>query len=126
MENKKVILITEDDDSLRSVLRDKLVHDGLVVLEAKNGEEGLVIAFKEHPDLVVLDILMPKMDGMKMLEKLRADKWGKDVHVIVLTNLSDTGEFMKIKEKGSFEFFVKTNIKIEDVLVKIKEKLGII
>lgn len=128
MENKKIILITEDDKSLRGAMANKLINDGFTILEAKDGEEGLLISLKEHPDLILLDIAMPKMDGMTMLRNLREDKWGKTVPVIILTNLSSANEERNkdITELEPTYYFVKTDKHIEEIVEKIKEKLGII
>src|SRR3990167_5025363 len=86
---KIAIEVIEDDLSLRAVLRDKFVLEGWNVTEARNGEEGLAIALRDRPDLIVLDIIMPVMDGMTMMRKLRqTNEWGKEVPIILLTNLS--------------------------------------
>ena len=127
MENKKIILITEDEKSLRSALHAKLAGSGFDVLDAKDGEEGLQTALKEHPDLILLDLLMPKMDGMSMLRKLRADAWGKTVPVIILTNLtSDDEERNKnIVELEPTYYFIKTDESLEGIIEKIKERLEV-
>ncbi|MFA6354847.1 MAG: response regulator [Candidatus Paceibacterota bacterium] len=126
--NRKIILVTEDDKSLRGALDDKLISEGFTILEAKDGEEGLAISLVEHPDLILLDIAMPKMDGMSMLKKLREDSWGKTVPVIILTNLSSADEERNkdITELEPTYYFIKTDIKIEEVVDKIKERLGLI
>ncbi len=123
MANKKRILTVEDEAPLRSALVFKLANEGFEVLSAKNGEEGLQMALSEHPDLILLDIVMPKMDGMKVLENLRADAWGKTAQVIMLTNLSDNEKVSKAITNHAFDFFVKSDIKIQDVIDKIKAKL---
>ncbi|MFA5997557.1 MAG: response regulator [Candidatus Paceibacterota bacterium] len=123
-ENKKTILIVEDEEPLQLVLNDVLAVEGYNVLVAKDGLEGLAVATKEHPDLILLDILMPKMGGLEMLKKLREDEWGKKVPVIVLTNLSDNEDVAKAMEGDVFEYFVKTDIKIDEVIKRIKEKIG--
>ncbi len=120
--NKK-ILIVEDELSLRNALRDKLTHEGFSVLEAKNGEEGLEAALREHPDIILLDIIMPVMDGATMLNKLRHDPWGTKVAVIILTNLSEAEDSL-MRSRGSLDYIVKSNWKIEDVVAKIRERLG--
>ena len=84
-----VILIVEDDEAMLEVLIDEFKREGFKTLSAKNGVEGLDTALEKHPDIILLDILMPEMDGLTMLTKLRDDKWGKDVPVILLTNYSD-------------------------------------
>jgi len=121
---KKIILVVEDEDPLRMVLKDVLTVEGYGILEAKNGIEGLDMALREHPDLILLDILMPKMDGLEMLKKLREDEWGKQAPVIVLTNLSDNEDIARAVEEDVFEYFVKTDIKINEVIARIREKIG--
>lgn len=116
---QKTILIAEDELLLRNALRDKLMREGFAVLEAKNGKEGLKIALSKHPDLILLDIIMPIMDGMTMLAKLREDKWGKDARVIVLTNLSEIAVAHE-----SYDYLVKSDWKIEDLIARVREKLG--
>src|SRR3989344_2983901 len=86
----KQILIVEDDKSLLQVLYDKLTQEGYSILSAVNGAIGLEAAQKNHPDLILLDIVLPKMDGMAMMHKLREDEWGKKVPVIILTNYDAT------------------------------------
>jgi DNA-binding response OmpR family regulator len=119
----KKILIVEDEAPLRNALRDKLIGEGFMVFEAVNGEAGLELALKEHPDLILLDIVMPKMDGFAMLEAMRTDPWGKKANVIVLTNLNDQEYVLKSFRDEVYDFFVKTDVRIEDLISKIKGKL---
>ena len=128
MENKKIILVTEDEKILRDVLGSKLISEGFGVLKAKNGEEGLEISLREHPDLILLDLLMPKMDGMTMFKKLREDIWGKTVPVIILTNLSGADEERNkdITELEPTYYFIKTDKSLEEIVEKIKERLGLL
>src|SRR3989339_557055 len=106
--NKK-ILIVEDEAPLRNAVSDILTFEGFTVFQAKNGQEGLDIALREHPDLTLLDLMMPIMDGLTMLEKLRQDQtWGTQA-----------------AEAGSYDFLVKSDWNIEDVVRKIKGRLGI-
>ena len=121
---KKIILVVEDEEPMQRVLKDVLTVEGYEVFEAKNGVEGLELSLKEHPDLILLDILMPKMDGLEMLKRLREDEWGNKVPVIVLTNLCDNEDIAKAVEEDVFEYFVKTDIKIDEVLSRIREKIG--
>src|SRR3990167_6145262 len=123
MGDKKTILIVEDEISLLNALRDKLTREGFSTLEAKNGEEGLEVALREHPDLILLDIVMPKMDGMTMLRKLREDLWGKSAKVIILTNLSDKEKMAEALEQKLHKYLVKSDWKIEDVVAKVREQL---
>lgn len=124
MENKKILII-EDEKPLRSALHDKLSREGFsVILEAQNGKDGLEIALREHPDMILLDIVMPVMDGMTMLRELRKDAWGKDVKVIILTNLSDNEKVGEAVSGGAYDYLVKTDWRLEDVISKIRERLG--
>ncbi len=122
----KSVLIVEDEIPMLQVLAEKLQEAGFVVSQAKDGQEGLQMAFSQHPSIVLLDILMPKMDGMEMMQKLRADSWGKDVPVIILTNVSpDTDTTMKaIVTFQPVYYLVKSNTKLEEVIKKVNEVTG--
>ncbi len=123
--NKK-ILIVEDEAPLRNAVTDILTFEGFTVFQAKNGQEGLDLALKEHPDLILLDLMMPIMDGLTMLEKLRQDaEFGKTAAVILLTNINDPEKVAMATEAGSYDFLVKSDWNIEDVVKKIKGRLGI-
>lgn len=126
--NKKILIIEEieDDASLRAVIHDKLSREGFGVIEAKDGEEGLALALSEKPDLILLDIVMPKMDGVTMLKKLReANEWGKNIPVILLTNLSADNEKMNqmITDYEPAYYLVKSNWSLHDLIEKIKERI---
>ena len=120
---KKKILIVEDEMAILNVLADKFTLEGFEVAVAKNGQEGLKIALKNHPDLVLLDIVMPIMDGMTMLGELRKDLWGKDVSVIFLTNLSDASRVLQSLDQGVNDYLVKSDWKIKDIVEMVKGKL---
>lgn len=117
------VLIVEDEHSLLKVLGDKLTHAGFAVLAATNGEEGLHMALAHHPDILLLDILMPKMDGLQLLAELRKDTWGREVPVILLTNSRDLESVAQATSHGAYDYFVKSDMKLEDVVAKVKEKL---
>ncbi|MBI3589207.1 MAG: response regulator [Candidatus Liptonbacteria bacterium] len=126
MENKKTILIVEDEVPLLNALHEKLMRNGFITIEARNGEQGLEAAIREHPDLILLDIIMPKMDGMTMFKKLRNEnEWGKSVPVIILTNLGSADE-ARNKDATELEpshYLVKTDWTLEEVVTKIRERL---
>lgn len=123
--NKKSLLIVEDDIALRKVLNDRLTNDGFVTYEAQNGEEGLAQALAHHPDLIILDIFMPKMDGISMLAKLReADAWGKHVNVLVLTNSTDAQTIAKVTGYGSIDFLIKSEWSLEALVARIRERIA--
>jgi len=120
----KKILVIEDEPILSKALGDNLAQEGFEVLRALDGEEGLNLALSEHPDLILLDILLPKMDGLTLLDKIREDSWGKSVPVIILSNLSGPAYVAEAIENVN-EYLVKVDWKIEDIIKKIKERLKI-
>lgn len=124
MEPKKKVLVVEDEPALSAILRGKLEHGVCEVLEAKDGEEGLIIALSEHPDIILLDLNMPGMDGMTMLHKLRADAWGAKAGVIILTNVGDTEKVAQAMESDAFEYYIKSDTQIDTVVARVKERLG--
>lgn len=128
----KNILIVEDEVPMLKALARQLDQSGFSVLEAEDGEQGLKKALDKKPDLILLDILMPKMDGLTMLKHLRKSAWGRKVPVILLTNLSDpekiisaTKSYTKTLESGLYEYLIKSDWKLNDIVKKIKEKLEI-
>jgi len=126
---KKTILIVEDDLSIIKMLVDKLRMEGFNVLQANDGEEGLMIASDNNPDIILLDIIMPKMDGLTMMKKLRSkNEWGKKVPIILLTNLSPDDDRVNeiITENMPSYYILKPNWDINDVLEKVKESLNIV
>jgi len=127
METKKTILIIEDEKNLRDAIVDILKIKNFDPLEAKNGREGVELALSKHPDLILLDLILPEMDGMTALKKIRADDWGANVPVIILTNLSATNEQLvedMITHKPMY-YLVKSDWKLHDVVDKIDEILKI-
>lgn len=120
---KKSILIAEDESAMRKLLVDAFNKEDFKVIETKNGQEALTSALKKHPNFILLDINMPKMDGLTMLEELRQDEWGKTANVTILTNSEDQEKVARAMKNYTFEYLIKTNWKIEDIVKKIKEKL---
>ena len=122
-QTKKKILIVEDEIPLLQLLADQLNRQGLIVFEAKNGVEGLKTALEAKPDLILLDIAMPEMDGIDMLKKLRDDVWGKNARVLILSNFSDSDKIAAALGEGGFEYLIKSDWSLERLLIKIKETL---
>lgn len=121
----KKILIVEDDRSLQLALSEKFKREGFEVLTAFNGKTGLKSALKNRPNIILLDLLMPVMDGMTMLKELRKDDWGKFVYVIILTNkepdssLSD--EAARIPYMSSY--LMKSDFDISDIVKMVKKRI---
>ncbi|HSR89169.1 MAG TPA: response regulator [Candidatus Udaeobacter sp.] len=120
---KNKILIVEDELDLLGVLAQKFDMEKFEVFKAANGQLGLEEALKSHPDLILLDIIMPVMDGVTMLKMLREDSWGKDVPVILLTNLSDESKIAEAMQHGVYDYLVKADWNINDVVAKVKSRL---
>ncbi|MBI2031900.1 MAG: response regulator [Candidatus Levybacteria bacterium] len=119
--NTLKILIIEDDQALHSAMVTKLEKEGFSVISAYDGKEGLDKALSNHPDLILLDIILPVMDGMTVLEELRRDSWGRNAEVIVLSNLSGAEKDTKIEENTVRAFLVKSDWKLEDLVSLIKQ-----
>jgi DNA-binding response OmpR family regulator len=127
IQHKPKVLVVEDDLPILNALVDKLTRQEFDVLAAKNGQEGLTIALKERPDVILVDMLMPIMDGSTMMTKLRQEnEWGKEVPIMVLTNLS-TAEMEIIKaviEAEPAYYLVKSNWSLAEVVKKVRKTLS--
>lgn len=119
----KKILIVEDELQLLNSLKIKIRHEGFTVFVAKDGAEGLRIALKNKPDLILLDVIMPKMDGIEMLKRLRRDAWGKDVPVILLSNDDDPDHIKETLKDNATDYLIKSDWRLEDIITKVKETL---
>lgn len=121
----KKILVVEDESPLRVALSNELENAGYLVLQAKDGVEGLDVALEQQPTLILLDIAMPRMDGFTMLDRLREDAWGKNVKIIILTNYDADDEKMYrvIKDQPSY-YLVKSNNTLEEILEKVQDVLS--
>jgi len=121
----KTVLVIEDEEALQRMLSAKLSSEGLTVLQASNGQEGLRIIDTKHPDLILLDMVMPQMDGIHVLRALHSTPTDKRIPVIVLSNLSNDESVAESMENGVFDYLIKSDWSLEDVAKKVKEKLGI-
>ena len=121
------ILIVEDDVIINKVYTEELRTMGFHVLTAMNGRDGLDLAMREKPDLILLDILMPIMDGLTMMDKLRENGlYGKNVPIILLTNMSAGEEkiMQSVTKNEPAYYLVKSDWNLSDVIEKIKERLA--
>jgi DNA-binding response OmpR family regulator len=117
---KKKILVVEDEPALRKALSEKLSLAGYNVMVAVDGQEGLTMAINKKPKVILLDLMLPKMDGMSVLDRLRKDSWGKDVPVIILTNLMATDGYKKLaKDFKVYDYVVKSDKTLEEVVSKV-------
>ena len=120
----KKILVIEDEAAMRQILVDKFAWEGFTVLTAVDGEEGLQVSLREHPDLIVLDILLPKMDGLTMLRALGEDEWGREVPVVVFTNVSEASGITPTMKKNVVAFLPKAESDINALVGVVKDRLG--
>lgn len=121
--SSRTILVIEDDPLLSKMYEAKFVNGGFKVIKAADGEEGLKMSMNMHPDFILLDVMMPRLSGIDMLEILRKDAWGAHVPVMVLSNLSETQEGDKAKALGVKEYLVKANFTPSEILEKVKAYL---
>ena len=122
----KKILIIDDDKIFSKILRDGLIGGGqgkYEVLTAFDGEEGLAVAAKERPDLVMLDMMMPKLTGIEFLKKYRQEEWGKDTPVIVETQLSDLEKMSEGVALGVRGYIIKSDYSLETILRQVEDIL---
>lgn len=116
------ILVIEDDSRLRTALVRKLEQEGYAVLAAADGEEGLEAA-AEQPDLILLDLLMPKLDGREMLQQLRESDWGRRIPVIILTNDASTRSVNTALRAGAPAYFTKVDISLKEIIEAVRDHL---
>lgn len=117
------ILVVEDDSALAEALETTLSAEGFKVSKARDGEEGLKMVKKDKPDLILLDIVMPKMDGITMMERLQEKPATKSIPIIFLTNLSDVDTISKVVRQGMFDYLVKTEWDINELVELVKKRL---
>jgi DNA-binding response OmpR family regulator len=126
---KKKVLIVEDDRALRQALVEKFTSEDFAVLSSQNGIDGLANALTNRPDIILLDIIMPDVDGLTMLERLRqANSWGKGVQVILLTNVTPDSEevITRITQNPPSFYMVKSDYMLSEVVAKVRECLALI
>jgi DNA-binding response OmpR family regulator len=120
----KKILFIEDEAVLQKTLGDSLRQKGYEIKSALDGEDGLRLAKTEKPDLILLDLILPKKHGLEVLEELRSVEEGKSIPVVILTNLENIAEVEKAIELGATTYLVKNNYSLQEVVEKIEKALG--
>jgi len=124
MEHPKKILIIEDDSFLLQMYSTKFELEGFVVESALDGSRGLALAKKIKPSVILLDLLMPKMDGFEVLQAIKADEEIKDIPVIILSNLSQREEVKKCFDLGAEDYLIKAHFVPAEVINKIKKLIN--
>lgn len=120
---KNKILVVEDDLILQKALVDFLISDGFEVVSASNGEEGVAQAKKEDPDLIILDIILPKKDGYEVIRDLKDDQATKYIPIVLLTNLGSITDVQKALDLGATTYLIKADYKLTEISKKIKDIL---
>ena len=119
----KTILFIEDESALQKTFGEILKQEGCEMIPALDGEIGLRLAKDKKPDLILLDLILPKVHGFEVFKKLKEDKDTRDIPVIVLTNLEGLGDVDKAIELGATAYLVKAQYSLEEVVEKIKKAL---
>jgi|SRR3989339_617823 len=120
----KKILFIEDEKSLQEVLGEALKQNDFEVKEALNGQVGLELAQTFNPDLILLDLILPRVNGFEVLEKLKSSEKTKNIPVIILTNLENNEDIQHVLELGAFDYLVKSNYSLNEIINKVKEALN--
>lgn len=120
----KKVIIAEDDEHISKVYEIKLVREGINVLVARDGEEAIAKILTEKPDLVILDLMIPKKDGFAVLEEVRKDPAIAHIPILVLSNLGQQKDQERAMSLGANEYLIKVDYPIQDVVNKVKGYLG--
>lgn len=118
------ILLAEDDRFLRKAAETALKRQGFSVLAAVDGDEALRMARTEAPDLILLDLIMPKLQGFEVLRALKADTATATIPIIILSNLGQDSDVKQAMEAGAAGYFVKANLSLQDLVKRVDEALG--
>jgi DNA-binding response OmpR family regulator len=121
----KKILLVEDDDALASVYQTRLAAEGFELKRVPNGEDALASALEYKPDLILLDVMMPKVSGFDVLDILRNTPETTNIKVIMLTALSQDSDRERAESLGVDDYLVKSQVVIADVVAKVKQHLGV-
>lgn len=118
------ILLVEDDFSLRDIYSARIMADNHTVVTASDGEEALAVAMREHPDLIILDVMMPKISGFDVLDILRSTPETKTTKVIMMTALGQDSDRQRGEALGVNKYLVKSQVTLEDVISSINDILA--
>jgi DNA-binding response OmpR family regulator len=121
--NKKLIVIVEDDDIVTNILTERLKKAGYMVEIANNGRAGLDLILKKRPDLVLLDIILPEIDGLEVLNELKNNGFLPDLPVIIISNSGQPVEIKRFFQLGAVDYLIKVNFNPNEVLEKVRRIL---
>jgi DNA-binding response OmpR family regulator len=124
MEGTKKILLVEDEPMLSNILNQRLGKEGFQVIVARDGSEAVRILKQEKPDLILLDIILPKMSGFEVMETMKSDPTLQSAPVVVVSNLGQAEDVERGQSLGAIGYFIKAQLSVEDLVSKIKEFLA--
>lgn len=124
MSDKVKILLVEDDQDLQEMYETKFTMEGYEVIKAENGATALNTVAAAKPQIILLDIVMPEIDGFQVLKDLKADPATQNIPVILLTNLGQEGDIKRGMELGAVDYLIKANFTPNEVVAKVKKALG--
>ncbi len=126
MDNQKIhLLVVEDDEFLVKMYESGLSREGFLVTTAGDGEAGFEAAKRLKPDLILLDLILPKMDGFSCLEKLKEDNATKRIPVVILSNLGQDSDIKRGLDMGAEDYLIKTDYTVKQIGSKVKKLLGV-
>lgn len=122
MEQKKVLVI-EDEPDIREAIVEALSETNIITYSAENGQQGLRVALEEKPDMILLDLVMPIMDGHEFLKQLRLDPWGRSAKVITLTSMDDVNSIASAHKGDIEDYIIKSHNSLKEILSKVRLSL---
>jgi DNA-binding response OmpR family regulator len=125
MTEMKKILLTEDDEFLSSLIKNRLEREHFEVKIAKDGDEVLAMLKTYQPDLILLDIILPKKLGFEVLEEIQSNKALSHAPVMIMSNLGQDSDIQRAKELGAVDYFIKAKVVIDDLIIRIKSFLEV-
>ncbi len=124
MATSKTVMIVEDDSFLSQLLSNRLGRDGLNIIRAGDGEEALGVLKNTRPDLILLDLILPKKSGFEVMEEIQRNPLLKKAPIVIISNLGQDDDISRGKQLGAIEYYVKAKISIEDLVTKVQELLN--
>ncbi len=123
LEGKKVMWV-EDDNFLSGLIGKKLAHEKAILFSANNGEDAVVMIEKEHPDVLLLDILLPGITGLQVLQKIKSNPTTKDIPVLLLSNLGQKADIDKGAQLGAEKFLIKATLSLDEIVREVKSVIA--
>lgn len=119
-----IVLVVEDDKFYSNIYKVKLAKEGFDIRVANNGREALAFAREKMPELVLMDLIMPDMDGFEALREFKSDEKLRNIPVVVLSNLSQEEDIKRVMEAGALDYIVKANISLQDMVDRVRKYLS--